>query len=325
MSKTMPADRLEDEVHGRFAESPSEIPAEGWKDVLWRVYSEVMVDRVTLIAAGATYYIVLSIFPGMGVLVSIYGLLSDPADIALQMSFLRDILPPGSFDLLQPQLQALVGKGQSQLSFAFITSLLVALWSATSGVKALFDAMNVAYGETEKRSFIRLNLQALAFTLGAVAVLILLIAVIGLVPVLLKLLYLDQAAETLAKLVRWPFVVLLTACATIVLYRYGPSREDAKLRWLTWGAAFSTIAWAATTTLFSIYLLNFASYDATYGTLGALVAFMVWIWLSITILIVGAELNAELEHQTICDSTTGPAVPMGSRGAVMADTVGEIM
>ena len=319
----MPADRLEEEAHGRLAESPSEIPAKGWKDVLWRVYSEVLVDRVTLIAAGATYYIVLSIFPGMGVLVSIYGLLSDPADIAVQMSFLRDILPPGSFDLLQPQLEALASKGQSQLSFAFVTSLLVALWSATNGVKALFDAMNVAYGETEKRSFIRLNLQAFAFTLGAVAVAILLGAVIGLVPVLLQLLYLDHASETVAKLVRWPLVLLLTACATIVLYRYGPSREDAKLRWLTWGAAFSTTAWAATTTLFSIYLLNFASYDATYGTLGALVAFMVWIWLSITILIVGAELNAELEHQTKCDSTTGAALPLGSRGAVMADTVGE--
>lgn len=319
----MPADRLEDEAHGRFAESPSEIPAKGWKDVLWRVYSEVMADRVTLIAAGATYYIVLSIFPGMGVLVSVYGLLSDPADIARQMSFLRDILPPGSFDLLQPQLQALASKGQSQLSFAFLVSLLLALWSATAGVKALFDAMNVAYGETEKRSFIRLNLQALGFTLGAVAVAILLVVVVGLVPLLLQLLYLDRASETLAKLGRWPFVLLLTASATIVLYRYGPSREDAKLRWLTWGAAFSTMAWAATTTLFSIYLLNFASYDATYGTLGALVAFMVWIWLSITILIVGAELNAELEHQTTCDSTTGPALPMGSRGAVMADTVGE--
>lgn len=319
----MPADRLEDEAHGRFAESPSEIPAKGWKDVLWRVYSEVMADRVTLIAAGATYYIVLSIFPGMGVLVSVYGLLSDPADIARQMGFLRDILPPGSFDLLQPQLQALASKGQSQLSFAFLVSLLLALWSATAGVKALFDAMNVAYGETEKRSFIRLNLQALGFTLGAVAVAILLVVVVGLVPLLLQLLYLDRASETLAKLGRWPFVLLLTASATIVLYRYGPSREDAKLRWLTWGAAFSTMAWAATTTLFSIYLLNFASYDATYGTLGALVAFMVWIWLSITILIVGAELNAELEHQTTCDSTTGPALPMGSRGAVMADTVGE--
>jgi membrane protein len=321
----MAADRDDDpeREHGRDADRPSEIPAKGLKDVLWRVYNEVMADRVTLIAAGATYYIVLAIFPGMGVLVSIYGLLSDPADIGAQIGFFRDVLPPGAFDLLLPQLSALASKGHSELSFAFATSLVLALWSATSGVKALFEAMNVAYGEAEKRGFLKLNLLALGFTLGAVGILILLIAVIGIVPVVLKALYLDQWAEVLARIARWPFVLLLTGSATLLIYRYGPSRENAKLRWLTWGMAFSSVAWAVTTTAFSIYLLNFANYDATYGTLGALIAFMVWIWLSIAILIVGAEFNAELEHQTSRDSTTGPPLPMGERGAVMADTVGE--
>jgi membrane protein len=309
--------------HGRLADRPSEIPARGLKDVLWRVYSEVLADRVTLVAAGATYYIVLSIFPGMGVLVSIYGLLSDPSDLPAQISFLRGILPPGAFDLLLPQLGALASKGQSELSFAFAMSLMLAFWSATSGVKALFEAMNVAYGEAEKRSFIKLNLLAFAFTLGSVAVLVLLLGLIGVVPVMLKALYLDQWAELLASIAPWPFVLLLTGCGTLLIYRYGPSREDAKLRWLTWGMAFSTIFWAITTAAFTIYLQNFANYDATYGTLGALIAFMVWIWLSIAILIVGAELNAELEHQTTLDSTTGPPLPMGQRGAVMADTVGE--
>lgn len=317
--ETDPGDR-----HGRNADAPSEIPAAGWRDVLWRVYSEVLADRVTLIAAGATYYIVLAIFPGMGVLVSIYGLLTDPSDLGKQMIFLRDLLPPGAFDLMLPQLEVLSHKGPSELSFAFGASLLIAFWSATSGVKALFDAMNVAYGEREKRSLLRLNLLAFGFTLAAIAVLVLLIAIVGVVPALLKVLYLDQWTEALARIARWPFVLILTGSATVVLYRYGPSRENAKLRWLTWGAAFSTAAWAIATTAFSIYLLNFANYNATYGTLGALIAFMIWIWLSIVILIVGAELNAELEHQTSRDSTTGPPLPMGERGAVMADTLGEI-
>lgn len=316
-------DTSRDEQHGRFAESPSEIPAKGLRDVLWRVYEEVMTDRVTLIAAGATYYIVLALFPGMGVLVSIYGLLSDPADITKQIIFLRDVLPPGAFDLLLPQLEALASKGSSELSLAFAASLLVALWSATNGVKALFEAMNVAYGESEARGFIKLNLLAFAFTLAAIGTLVLLITVIGVIPVILKALYLDQWTEILARVARWPFLLIVVGCATMIVYRYGPSRERAKLRWLTWGTAFSAIAWALTTTAFSIYLLNFASYDATYGTLGALIAFMVWIWLSITILIVGAELNAELEHQTRCDSTTGAPLPMGERGARMADTLGE--
>lgn len=201
---------------------------------------------------------------------------------------------------------------------------MVAFWSATSGVKALFEAMNVAYGEHEERSFLHLNALAIVFTLGAIATLVLLVTIIGVVPAILKALYLDQWTELLAKIARWPFVLVLTGCATTIIYRFGPSREDAKLRWLTWGTALSTIVWAMATGAFSIYLLNFANYNATYGTLGAMIAFMIWIWLSIVILIVGAEFNAELEHQTKCDSTTGPPLPMGERGAVMADTLGKI-
>jgi len=318
----MVAETVEDAAHGRDAERPSEIPAVGLWDVLVRTYNEVMVDRVTLIAAGATYFIVLSLFPGMGVLVSLYGFLSDPADIGEQMRFMSSFLPPGAFDLLLPQLEALSSKGRSQLTFAFALSLMLAFWSAMSGVKALFDAMNVAYGEDEKRSIVRLNLMAFGFTLGAIVVVVVIIALIGIVPLVLQALHLDKWAELLAGVARWPFVLLLNGCVTVIVYRYGPSRENAKLRWVTWGAVFSTVTWAVTTVAFSIYLLNFATYNATYGTLGALVAFMVWIWLSIIILIVGAELNAELEHQTRRDSTTGPPLPMGERGAQMADTLG---
>jgi len=307
---------------GRDARSPSEIPARGLGEVAWRVYNEVLSDRVTLIAAGATYYIVLAIFPGMGVLVSLYGLLTDPTDLVGQMIVLKSVLPPGAFDLLLPQLEQLASKGRSELSFAFGTSLLVALWSATSGVKALFDAMNVAYGEFEKRSLIKLNLMAVGFTVVAIICLALLITFIGIVPRILHALRLDDWAEALGNIARWPLALAVTGGATIVVYRYGPSRENAKLRWLTWGTVFSTLAWALATAGFSLYLLNFANYNATYGTLGALIALMVWIWLSITILIVGAEINAELEHQTGIDSTTGRPKPMGKRGAAMADTLG---
>lgn len=240
------ADNSEDAAHGRDADRPSEIPALGLWDVVIRVYTEVLADRVTLIAAGATYFIVLALFPGMGVLISLYGFLSDPSDIGEQMRFLTSFLPPGAFDLLLPQLEALSSKGRSQLSFAFALSLLLAFWSATSSIKALFDAMNVAYGETEKRSILRLNLIAFGFTLGAIVVIVLLIVVIGIIPLVLKILYLDQWAEFLASIARWPFVLLLSGCATVVIYRYGPSRENAKFRWLTWGPVFSTVTWAST-------------------------------------------------------------------------------
>lgn len=309
--------------HGRQARSPGEIPAPGLKDVFWRVYYEVLADRVTLVAAGVTYYIVLSLFPAMGVLVSLYGFISDPKLIMLQIGFLGDMLPAGFFDLLVPQLTALASQDRSSLGLAFLFSLTLALWSATSGVKALIDAMNVAYGETEKRSFLRLNLLALGVTLGMLCVAILLISLIGILPAVLAMFYLDQWTEIFARLARWPVVLLLTGGATMVLYRYGPSRERAKLRWINWGVVFSTLGWAVTTILFSVYILNFANYNATYGALGTMIGFMVWVWLSVIIVLVGAELNAELEHQTKCDSTTGAPRPMGERGAVMADTLGE--
>lgn len=172
--------------HGRNAATPSEIPVLGLRDVIWRVYTEVIADRVTLIAAGATYYIVLAIFPCMGVLVSVYGLLTDPSDLAKQMVFLNDVLPSGAFDLLVPQLEVLAHKGRSELSLAFAASVFIAFWSATSGIKALFDAMNVAYGEVEKRSLIKVNLLAFGFTLSAIAALVVLIAIVGLVPAILK-------------------------------------------------------------------------------------------------------------------------------------------
>ena len=173
----MVGDTVEDAAHGRHAERPSEIPALGLWDVVVRTYNEVMADPVTLIAAGATYFIVLALFPGMGVLVSLYGFLSVPSDIGAQMGFISSFLPPGAYDLLLPQLQALSSKGRSQLTFAFALSLVLAFWSAISGVKALFDAMNVAYGENEKRSVVRLNLMAFGFTLGAIVVIVLLLGV----------------------------------------------------------------------------------------------------------------------------------------------------
>jgi membrane protein len=312
----------EERGRGRNAETPSQIPPKGLKDVLWRTYSEVMDDRVMLIAAGVTYYLLLASFPALGVLVTLYGLIADPATLSEQIGFLSTIFPPGALDIVLAQLSTLTRQNAATLSFAFIVSFLVALWSANSGIKALFDAMNVAYDEQEKRSFIKLNLLSLAFTLGALVIAILLIVAVGVIPAVLAFLHLDAWVETLAKWVRWPIMLLFVGAGTMAIYRYGPSRENAKLRWLSWGAALSAILWMVASIVFSFYLSNFADYNATYGTLGALIGLMVWVWLSVTILIVGAELNAELEHQTARDSTTGAPKPMGERGATMADTLG---
>lgn len=308
---------------GRHATGPRQIPIRGWKDVLWRTASEVVEDRVTLIGAGVTYYLLLASFPALGVLVSLYGFVFNPADLGKQIGFLSMVLPPGAFDLVLGQLSTLTSQKASTLSIAFLISFAVALWSANNGVKALFDAMNVAYGEEEKRSFVKLNLLSLGFTLGTIVLAVVLIAAIGVVPALFALLSLDSWAEMFAAVARWPVVLVIVWAATIVIYRFGPSREKAKLRWLSWGAGISAVVWMVTSIAFSYYLQNFGHYNITYGTLGALIGFMVWTWISVCILIVGAELDAELEHQTLCDSTTGPPLPIGERGAVMADTVGK--
>jgi membrane protein len=310
------------EDRGRNAKTPNEIPLRGLRDVFWRVVSEFSEDRVTLIAAGATYYLLLALFPALAALVSLYGVVADPLTIAKHINFLAQVFPPGSFDLILSQLDALARQKNSTLSIGVIVGFLIALWSANNGIKALFEAMNIAYGEPEKRGIIRLNLMSLLFTFGAMIIAIAVIAAVGIVPVVLAYLWLDRWAELLAAIARWPVLLLLVGAGISMLYRYGPSRERAKVRWLTWGAAFSTTLWLVASMLFSFYLENFADYNATYGTLGALIGFMVWIWISVIILIVGAELNAEMERQTRCDSTTGAPLPMGERGAFVADTVG---
>jgi membrane protein len=308
---------------GRTADTPSAIPLPGLKDVFWRVISQISEDRVTLIAAGVTYYLLLALFPALAALVSIYGFVADPGAIGAQVTILSDIVPTGSLDIILEQLKTLATQETSTLSLGFIFGLLVALWSAHNGMRALFDAMNIAYGETEKRGFLKMTGLGFLFTIGALAVAVIVISAIGILPAVLSFLWLDRWVELLARFARWPLMLAIVCFATMMLYRYGPSRERAKMRWLSWGAVFTSIAWLGASLGFSYYIENFANYNATYGTLGALIGFMVWTWMSVIILIVGAEINAELEHQTMVDSTTGHPKPMGQRGAYVADTLGE--
>lgn len=308
---------------GRLARTPAEIPPRGLRDVFWRVTASVWGDRVTLVAAGVTFYLLLALFPALAAVVSLYGLLADPVAITGHVQDMASVLPAEAFGVFSDQLRSLVQSRESTLGLTFFVGLVIALWSAHNGTLAMFDAMNVAYEEEEKRGLLRLNLIALAFTLGAMLAAVALIAAIAIMPVVMSYLWLDPLKEKLALLARWPCLLLMMFLALTAIYHFGPSREPAKLRWITWGAALSTIAWLVMTLGFSWYLDNVADYNATYGTLGGLVGFLIWMWLSIVIVIVGAELNAELEHQTTCDSTTGRPLPLGARGAYVADHVGK--
>lgn len=307
---------------GRDAEWPSDLPAKGWKDVLWRVWTEMQEDSIMLLAGGAAFYLLLALFPFLTAFVSLYGFVSDPHTIAEQIAFLGSFMPSGGVELIGGQLKALASQDASSLSFGFAVSLAVALWSANNGVKGLIEGLNVAYGEREKRSFVRLNLVSLAFTMGAILIGIGFIVSVGVVPAVLAFLHLDTWTEMLIRIGRWPVMLAAVIAAIALLYRFGPSRERAKWRWVSWGAGLSSVVWIVASIAFSFYLQNFADYNATYGTLGAVIGFMVWTWISVLILFVGAEVNAEMEHQTQKDSTAGRAKPMGARGAYVADTVG---
>jgi membrane protein len=308
---------------GRHAAHPGAIPLLGWKDILKRTYSEISDDRLLAVAAGVTFYALLAVFPTISAFVSLYGLVADRATLTEHIALLAGIVPAGGVEIIGEQLARLTSGEEAALGFAFFFSLGLAVWSANAGAKALFDALNVIYDETEKRSFFRLNLLSLSFTAGALVLLVLGLLAVAVVPVAIEALGLQSVTERLLAVLRWPALFLLASFALSLLYRYGPSRSEARWSWLTLGSLVAAALWIGASLLFSWYAANFASYNETYGTLGAVVGFMTWIWISTAIVLVGAELNAETEHQTARDSTTGASRPLGSRGAAMADTVGE--
>jgi membrane protein len=307
---------------GRDADTPTEIPAQGWKDVLWRTYEEFGKDRIMSVAAGVTYYALLAVFPAIAALVSIYGLFADPATIQDHLNAMSGVMPGGALDIVREQVSRIASQGGGALSFGFIFGLVLSLWSANAGMKAVFDALNIVYDEEEKRSFIKLNLMSLTFTLGAIFFIILAIGGIIVLPIILDFIGLGQGTEWLLALARWPILLVGVVAGLSLIYRFGPSRDKAEWRWVTPGGIVAAILWIAVSMLFSWYVANFGSYNETYGSLGAVIGFMTWIWLSTVVVLLGAEVNAETEHQTAKDTTEGAHQPMGARGAQMADTIG---
>lgn len=322
MGKNEERVRSRQKGRGRGAPWPHRIPAVGWWDILRRVWSEIGADRLSLVAAGVTFYLILALFPALAAFVSLYGLVADPATISQHIDFIRNVMPQSGYSLISGQLNALAKANSDALGLGFAFGLLVALWSANNGIKTIFQALNIAYEEEEKRGFIRLNLLSLAFTLGAMLTAALLVIAVGVIPTVLSFTHFGGAIALLIEYLRWPVMIVAMAVAVTVVYRFGPSRSRAKWRWQVPGAAVATVVWVVASIGFSWYLQNFANYNATYGSLGAVIGFLTWVWISAFILLAGAELNAEMEHQTSVDTTTGGQQPMGARGAVMADTLG---
>jgi len=303
---------IQERGRGRYAGTPSENPAWGWKDILLRVWKNIGEDRVLLVAAGVTFYCLLAIFPAIAALVAIYGFFTDPANISAQVDKLSGVMPGGALDVIRNQMNMVASQGASNLGVAFIIGFFISLWSANAGIKSIFDALNLVYDEPEKRGLIRLNLVSLAFTVAAIVFILIAGACIAALPAIASS-QLQGATALIVQTVRWPILFVIIAVGLACVYRYGPSHAKPQWHWITWGSAFAAIAWIAVSIGFSWYAANFGSYNKTYGSLAAIVVFMMWLWLSIAIILIGAELDAELEHQTARDTTTGDGKPMGRR------------
>ncbi len=308
---------------GRYAERPRNIPRKGWKDILVRVKKEVSSDRIDLVAGGVAYYAMLALFPMLVAAISLYGLFTTPEGLESQIKAMSTMLPSEARAIIGEQLRSLVEGSSGGLTVGAAVGILVALYSATKGTDALISSIGLAYEEKESRGFFRLKGLSLALTFGLLVGALLAFTLVAVVPAVMNFVGLGAAGRVIAELVRWPLLVLLFMGGLAIMYRYAPDRRPARWQWISPGALLATLLWVVASFLFSFYVARFGNYEATYGSLAAVVILLLWLWISAYAILLGAEVNAEIEHQTSCDSTVGPEKPMGSRGAVVADTVGE--
>ncbi|WP_410216609.1 YihY/virulence factor BrkB family protein [Paracoccus sp. (in: a-proteobacteria)] len=307
-------------ARGDDASAPTQIPGHGWKDILWRVKDEIAKDHISVVSAGVAFYALLSIFPAIAALISIAGLVLDPADIASQLEAVVAMLPEEAAGILQEQVAKVTGGDQAGTGLVALFGIAIALYGAMKGVLTLMEGLNIAYDEEETRGTIKLYLTALLITLGLILGLIAGLGLVILLPSLAAFGHFPPALETAVDWLKWPLMAILTMLGLAVLYRFGPSRANPQWRWVSVGAIAATILWVLGTVAFSIYARNFGSYTETYGALGGVIILLTWMWLSAYVVLGGAELNAEIEQQTAHDTTTGAPLPMGQRQAVKADT-----
>jgi membrane protein len=280
-------------------------PRAGWKTILWRTYLRSDEDRLLATAGGVVFFGLLAVFPAVTALVSSYGLFADPSTIGDNLRSLALMLPDGSFQIVQDQIARVLDKGATALGATFLFGLAFAIWSANAGVKAVIDALNVVYEEREKRRFLRLNLLSLAFTTGGIAALLIMVGAVVAFPLALDHIGLTPDNRYIVSLARWPLLFSILLAALAVLYRFGPSRPATRGQWLGVGTLTAGLLWIAGSSLLSWYLSNFGNYDATYGSLGAAIGLMMWMWMSAIIVLCGAELNSEIERRSTTDTIAG--------------------
>jgi membrane protein len=309
----------ESRLPGITADKPTEIPWRGWVQVVRRAWAENNADNMPIIGGGVAFFGFLSVFPALIAMVSIYGLVASPETVARQVADLSAQLPQDAAELVGQQLNDIVTNSGGALTFGLVTSVLAALWSASGGVGNLVTAVNLAYDEVETRGFVKRKAISLGLTLGAILFVLITFTLVAVVPNVLDLLPLGPLGTVLAQVVRWVLLLGIFAGSLAVLYRVAPDRDAPQLRWVSLGAVVVTVIWALVSLGFSLYVNNFGSYDQTYGAIAGVIVLMLWLYLTCYLILLGAEINAEAEHQTARDTTQGPSQPMGRRDATVAD------
>lgn len=306
---------------GHHAEKPKQIPTKGWKDITLRVKDQLTKDHVSMVSAGTAFYFFLAIIPAIAAALSIYGLLMEPAQVEQQMSQLANTLPEQAHQMVSNILERQSEKPESFLGWSLILSILISLWSANKGTKAVFEGVNITYNQIDERGFFKLNALTLLFTIGGIIIGFFAIAMVVVFPALIDKIGLPSTIETIIQLLRWPILALLFMFALAGVYKVAPYRESPEFKWTSSGAIIATVLWLAGSLLFTLYVNNFDSFDETYGSFAAVIILMLWFYLTAFIILLGAEINSEMEHQTNRDTTTGEDKPMGQRGGYYADHV----
>ncbi|THH39168.1 YihY/virulence factor BrkB family protein [Aliishimia ponticola] len=305
---------------GRAARRPTQIPASGWLDIGARVWKRIGEDQLSLVSAGVAFFGLLAIFPAITAILAIAGLILDRETVVAELESLRGVVPGDVLEIMTEQATSVATS--QELELALLVSVGLALWSASRGVNVLCDGLNVVYDEDEARGFVAKNLQVLGLTaLIILGVVLGLAAILG-IPVLLAFLDLGTVSEAITRIGRWVVLAGMTIAGLSILYRFGPSRANPKWNWVSYGAVLACILWVAASGAFTVYVENFADYNKSFGAIAGVIILMMWMWISVFVVLIGAKVNAEMEHQTSIDTTTGAPAPMGERGAVKADTLG---
>ncbi|MDB6009028.1 MAG: hypothetical protein JWL65_1278 [Gammaproteobacteria bacterium] len=316
--------REPEDVHGRTAAYPKEIPKVGWRDIVMRVWQNLGRDNTSLVAAGIGLNALLAVFPALAVLVSVYGMFAYPGDVARDLGPFLSILPGDASKLLTDQLQTLTTPKNHTLGFGAVVATIVALWNSRQGMSALMTATNIAYNQREQRGFFRQTALSIGFSLGAMFIFLVMLLVGVAVPLLLQAAPIGPGVTMAVLIFRWVLLWSFAVLGLSLAYRYAPDRQPPKWRWVTWGSAIAATVWILGSLGFAAYVQNFGSYGKTYGALGGVIVLLMWFYLMGFTIVLGAEINAEMEHQTAVDTTEGPPAPMGERGAYVADTLGRV-